>query len=65
MLQVSGFAHSVVCVKTHDDVLYTGTLLALDRQMNTVLQDVSNDIGDARPSLFIKGSNILYISLKE
>ncbi|KAI5192550.1 U6 snRNA-associated Sm-like protein LSm6 [Nematocida sp. AWRm77] len=57
------FVHSKVRVKTHDNIVYNGTLLGLDEYLNTILQDVENTLGEKKTSLFIKGSNVLYVAL--
>lgn len=63
------FMQSRVKVKTNDDAYCTGTLLSIDGYLNVVLHSVV--LRDAKlpaaqaefRSMFIKGSNVEYISL--
>lgn len=65
MKELSQFIHAAVSVKTYSDSFYTGTLLAIDQYLNIVLQN-SSTAGDAKKGfIFIKGSNILLLTLTE
>ncbi|KAI5185765.1 U6 snRNA-associated Sm-like protein LSm6 [Nematocida homosporus] len=63
MDEVTEFVHSKVMVKTYNGVSYQGVLLGIDPYLNVVLQDVLINSQVKKSSLFIKGSNVLYIGL--
>ncbi|KAI5134455.1 U6 snRNA-associated Sm-like protein LSm6 [Nematocida ausubeli] len=57
--------HSPVSVKTHCGSIYEGTLLAIDQYLNVVLQNATVNADIKKGFLFVKGSNILLLTLIE
>lgn len=64
MKELLEILHTGVLVKTYGDIIYHGTLIGIDQNLNTVLQDVVTETEEYKASIFIKGSNILYIKIE-
>ncbi|KAI5166544.1 hypothetical protein NEIG_01746 [Nematocida sp. ERTm5] len=65
MEQISEFIHCPVSVRTYCGSNYYGTLLAIDQYLNIVLQNATIESDIKKGFLFVKGSNILLLTLVE
>ncbi|KAH9387221.1 U6 snRNA-associated Sm-like protein LSm6 [Nematocida major] len=64
MKELSEFIHSPVSVKTYCNRVYTGTLLAVDKYLNIVLQSIPGTDNLKKGFVFIKGSNVLLFTVQ-